>query len=195
MAGIYGLFTSENFSKPKLYKDFYNFKFPNVIQQELSYDIYLVGRSVLDKLHKDRFLYEDDSFILCFEGLNYSSICSPDEMIKAYRKEGIDFVKKLKGVFSGFFLSKKENRLFVYTDPLATKKIYYYHTNEHGLAFSSEMHVLSKYLRDNTLNLNYDFDGIYPLALHGQMFNDFTVVKEINRLGYASILDYNLKSK
>ncbi len=195
MAGIYGLFTSQNFSKPQLYKDFYNFKFANTVQQEIRFDSYVVGRSVLNKFKKDRFLYEDDSFILCFEGINYSSTCSPSEMIKAYRVRGIDFVEQLKGVFSGFFLSKEEDKLFIYSDPLATKKIYYYHTPEDGLAFSSEMHVLSKYLRDNSVRLNYDLDGIYSLALHGQMFNDFTVVKEINRLGFGTILDYNLKTK
>lgn len=195
MAGIYGLFTSQDFSKPQLFKDFYNFKFSNSIQQEINYNSYVVGRSVLDKLNSDRFLYEDDSFILCFEGINYSEIHSPERMISSYREEGIDFVKNIKGVFSGFVLSKKEDKLFVYSDPLATKKIYYYHTSKDGLAFSSEMHVLSKYLRENSVSLSYDFDGIYSLALHGQMFNDFTVVKEINRMGYATILEYNIVTK
>lgn len=57
------------------------------------------------------------------------------------------------------------------------------------------MHVLSKLLRQNNISISYDFDGIYSLALFGQMFNDFTLVKEIKRLSYASILSYNLKSK
>lgn len=195
MAGVYGLFMSEGFTKPTLYKDFYNYGFPKTIQQEITCDDGMVGRSVLDKFHEDRFLYEDDSFIICFEGINYSKLNTPQEMIKAYSEMGIQFVKNLEGVFSGFFLSKNDGQLYLFTDPLATKKIYYYHTQENGFAFSSEMHVLSKYLKENKVNLSYDLDGIYSLALYGQMFNNYTVVQEIKRLGEASILNYNLKTR
>jgi asparagine synthase (glutamine-hydrolysing) len=194
MAGIYGVLLDKKSSKSNLYEDFYNYNFPNTIQEEIGYGEFLFGRSVLDKFKKDRFLYEDNYYIICFEGINYSNIQSPSEFIKAYQERGTAFVKDLKGVFSGFLLSKEENQLYVFTDNLSTKKIFYYHS-EDGLAFSSEMHVLSKYLRENDIVLSYDLDGIYSLALYGQMINDHTVVKEIKKMGYGSILNYNLVTR
>lgn len=195
MAGIYGLFTNPDFTKPKLYKYFYNYMFPNTIQEDIIYDKACVGRSVLNKLPQDRFLYEDESFIICFEGVNYSSQNTPAAIIRGYKDFGAKFVMEFKGVFSGFLLSKDEHKVFVFNDPLATKKIYYYHSPEHGFAFSSEMHVLSKYLRNNNVSLSYDYDGIYSLVLYGQMLNNFTVVEEIKALNYASVLVYDLQTK
>lgn len=195
MAGIYGLFTNENFTKPQLFTYFYNYGFPNTIQEEIHYKATVVGRSVLNKFNKDRYLYEDDSFIICFEGINYSTLMTPEDVIKSYKATGHKFVNDFKGVFSGFLFSKKEDLFYVFNDPLGTKRIYYYFNPEVGFAFSSEMHTLSKYLRENNVGLSYDYDGIYSLALYGQMLNDFTVVKEIKRLGYASVLIYDLKAK
>ena len=192
MAGIYGVLLKKN-RIINLYKKFYNHSFKNILQEEKKINNFLFGRSVLNKFTDDRFLFEDDNFIVCFEGINYSSIITPQDFINAFRKEGKRFIQNLKGNFSGFLFDKNTEQLIVYNDPLATKSIYYYYDKEFGFAFSSEMHVLSKLLRENNIPINYDYDGIYSLALYGQMFNNFTLVKEIKRLDYASILTYRLK--
>lgn len=195
MAGIYGIFTNHDFDKAELFSDFLNNGFENSKQEHILFGEFAVGRSVLKKFEKDRFLYQNDDYIVCFEGINYSTLKTPTEIINAYKEFGPEFVTKFKGVFSGFLLAKHENELIVFNDPLGTKRLYYYHTPEHGLVFCSEMHVLSKYLRNNNVPLSYDYDGIYSLALYGQMLNDFTVVKEIKVLNHASVLIYNLQNK
>ena len=80
----------------------------------------------------------------------------------------------------------------MFYDPLSTKSLFYFYDKELGFAFSSEMHVLSKLLRENHISISYDYDGIYSLALYGQMFNDFTLVKEIKKLNYGSTLTFNI---
>lgn len=193
MAGIYGIMLANNDQK-KVYKNFYNYKFSNSVHSESVVENNVYGRSVINKFQEDRFFHENENYLLCFEGVNYSKIRKPNEFIRAFEAIGKTFISDLKGIFSGFILDKRNQEMHVFNDPLGTKAIYYYISDE-GLAFSSEMHVLSKILRQNNIKISYDFDGIYSLALFGQMFNDFTLVKEIKRLPYASILSYNPNSK
>ena len=38
-------------------------------------------------------------------------------------------------------------------------------------------------------------DGIYSLSLYGQLFDEQTVVEEINRLTYGSIISYDITNR
>ncbi|MDQ7916540.1 asparagine synthase-related protein [Mesonia sp. MT50] len=190
MAGIYGVLLKNNQQKD-LYKNFYNSTFETTIREEITVKNFCFGRSVLDKFNDDRFLYQNEEYVICFEGINYSKITTPEKFIEAYIEKGSDFIKSLKGTFSGFIFSKKEEKLFIFNDHLSTKSVFYFYDKDLGFAFSSEMHVLSKLLRDHGISISYDFDGIYSLALYGQMFNDFTIVKEIKKLRYGSVLNFD----
>ncbi|RFN59163.1 asparagine synthase-related protein [Marixanthomonas ophiurae] len=194
MAGIYGVLLKEN-KQRELYKQFYNADFSNTIQEEIEVGGFTFGRSVLNKFNDDRFLYENEDYIVCYEGINYSLTRTPHDFIEAFEQSQEDFISSLKGTFSGFIFSKKKNKIILFNDQLATKDIYYFYDKEVGFAFSSEMHVLSKLLRQNKISINYDYDGIYSLALYGQMFDEFTLVKEIKRLRYGSTLSYDLETK
>jgi asparagine synthase (glutamine-hydrolysing) len=149
----------------------------------------------LSKFKSDRFFYENENFILSFEGINYNSFSSPEDFLERFLKTGVDFISKIEGVFSGFIFSKQTETIQVFNDSLGTKNIFYFYDSKLGFAFSSEMHVLSKVLRENNIGLNYNTDAIYSLALYGQVFDDQTVVNEINRLEYGTIMSFDLKTK
>src|SRR5699024_5549478 len=159
---------------------------------EIEYENFLFGRAVLNKFQKDRFLFENEKYILCFEGINYADIYTPKAFIEAYENKGKEFIKDLKGSFSGFIFAKKEKEILIFNDILSTRNLYYYYNPDHGLAFASEMHVLSKVLRASGISLNYDYNGIYAVALYGQTFYNFTTVAEIKKLNYGSTLSFNL---
>ncbi len=190
MAGIYGV-QLKNSNQKEIFKSFYNSDFANVIREEISFKDCLFGRSVLDKFQKDRFLFENEEFILCFEGINYSDIFNPEEFIKEFKQRGRDFVSKLKGSFSGFIFTKSSEEILLFNDILSTRVLYYYFDPVQGFAFASEMHVLSKILRAAGISLNHDYNGIYAVALYGQSFYNFTTVKEIKKLNYGSTLVFN----
>jgi len=191
MAGIYGVLLKQSNQK-ETYKKFYNANFPNIIGEEIVYKDFRFGRSVLNKFKEDRFLVENEKYILCFEGINYSKICKPQDFINAYEEKGREFISDLKGSFNGFIFSKIDGEIFVFNDILATRALYYYYNPEHGFAFSSEMHVLSKLLKTSGISLNLDYNGIYAVALYGQSFYNFTTVEEIKKLNYGSTLSFNI---
>lgn len=193
MAGIYGILLNNNHSQ-KVYDCFFNSKFVNTDKNEIKYGEHIFGRSVLSKFKDDRFFFENEDYISCFEGINYDSFSSPLDFIEKFSKDGVNFISKIKGVFSGFIFSKQTEVVHVFNDALGTKNIFYFYSPELGFAFSSEMHVLSKVLRENNIGLNYNTDAIYSLALYGQVFDDQTVVDEVNRLEYGTVLTFNLKT-
>lgn len=189
MAGIYGVLL-KNSNQNKIFKKFYNANFSNVIREEIEYKNFRFGRSVLNKFQKDRFLFENEEFILCFEGINYSEVFGAESFIKEFKQKGNSFISSLKGSFSGFIFSKNTEEVVIFNDILSTRVLYYYFDPDQGFAFSSEMHVLSKILRASRISLNLDYNGIYAVALYGQSFYNFTTVKEIRRLNYGSTLVY-----
>lgn len=193
MAGIYGVLL-KNQTQENIFKNFYNANFSITIGEEIVHGIFRFGRSVSNKFEKDRFLFENDRYIICYEGINYSKIRSPEDFIEEFEKRGKDFVKDLKGTFAGFIFDKTKERILVYNDPLSTRRIFYYYDHYHGFAFASEMHVLSRLLRDSNISLQMDRDAIYSLALYGQLFDEMTTVCEIKKLGYGSTLEVDLKS-
>lgn len=193
MAGIYGLFLKGQ-NENEFYRNFYNFDFSNSQQDEVEVEHGYLGRSVVKRMEKDRFFHEDDRFIICFEGINYSEYRSPQAVVENFLKKGWEFASDFEGVFSGFLYSKEQRKLFVFTDPYATKKIYFYHNPDYGFAFSSEMHTLSKLLRSKNIPISVNSDGIYSLAIYGQMLREITTVKEITRLKYASVLIYDFNN-
>lgn len=191
MAGIYGFLLNQSNQK-EIYNKFYNVDFQNTFGEEIAYKNYKFGRSVLNKFKHDRFLFENEKYILCYEGINYSKISTPQDFIEVYEKEGKDFVANLKGSFSGFIFSKANNEILIFNDLLSSRVLYYYFEPEFGFAFSSEMHVLSKVLRASGVSLNYDYNGVYAVALYGQTFYNFTTVREIKKLNYGSTLSFNI---
>lgn len=191
MAGIYGILLKKSTQKG-IFKNFYNAGFSNVIGEELEYQCFRFGRSVLNKFQDDRFLFENTKYILCFEGVNYSAVGKPEDFIKEYEKRGKDFIADLRGSFSGFIFSKADQEIIIFNDSLSTRTLYYYYEPNHGFAFASEMHVLSKLLRASGISLSYDLNGIYAVALYGQSFYNFTYVQQIKKLTYGSTLTYSL---
>lgn len=190
MAGIYGSFLKKSTNK-KIYKKFYNANFPFTKSEEIEYNGFVLGRSVLNKFQNDRFLFENESFIVCYEGINYSHVRKPIDFISAYQIKGSDFVKDLKGNFSGFVFDKAQNQILIFTDPLSTKQIYYFFDKNLGFAFTSEMHVLTQLLKSSQISLQPDKDGVYCLALYGQLFDGKTIINQIHKLNYGSILKVN----
>jgi asparagine synthase (glutamine-hydrolysing) len=187
MAGIYGILGKHN--ADSVYKYFFTYALPNITNEEYSYGEFTYGRSVLSKFLNDRILFEDDDFIIGFEGLffNKDEQESFNTIKKWYRDKGIDFVKRIKGQFCGFIYDKKKKKLFVYSDHLSTKPLYYYANNELFI-FSSELKVITKILNDLKVSKVLDYDAVYSMITFGYMLNDTTYEINTKKLQHSTIL-------
>ncbi|MAL18376.1 MAG: hypothetical protein CL670_02865 [Balneola sp.] len=198
MAGIYGLLSKKKVFGDNLYQHFYSYKKPGIVSEEHADELFTYGRSALSKFSKDRFLEQvNDHLVIGFEGVTYSA--KPEDFqkffLREYQKNGISFIEDIKGQFCGFVYDKREKKLFIFTDHLSTKPLYFYINKEKEVAFfSSELKVISKSLRDAGLSITPDPDGFRCLLTCGYMLDNLTPVKEIKKLPYGTITSVSLDS-
>lgn len=82
---------------------------------------------------------------------NYRSTSDTETLLHAYQHWGIDFVKKLNGIFAFALYDQKLETLFVARDRFGVKPCYYV-AAEHFFAFSSELKALLPVLQDDAIN-------------------------------------------
>lgn len=190
MAGVFGVFLKE-----KKDIDFQQFLDNNPVKDKYTFDSGYVGRSTINKLSNDRFFLTKDKITICFEGVNLDEkFRTFTDFFDEYKKNSIEFIKSLKGTFSGFILDENQGKIFIFTDHLSTKNIFYYYNEKIGFIFSSELKSISDFFRKSNVSYSIDRDAVYMMALYGFLLEDHTYIKEVKKLQYSSILTYDYKS-
>lgn len=197
MAGIYGFLSRETRAPgiEGVYSSFYSSSLNGTINEEYRYGNFLFGRSVLDKFGDDRVLKEDDAFIVAYEGLFYNktSKSAAEEIVALYKEHGRSFVTRIDGNFSGFLLDKRQNRLFLFTDHLSSKPLYLFHSDEH-IIFASELKAVSSLLSKLRIPKRIDRDGAYSLLAFGYIPDNTTLVRDVTKIGYGTLLDFDIRT-
>ena len=200
MAGIYGILSKDNLNLSNLFNMFFTSPLNNIINEEYKYDNFIYGRSTINRFTNDRVIYETNDLIISFEGIffNKEHEKSHDTIQNWYSEYGIDFVKKIKGQFSGFIYDKRIEKLFIFNDHLSTKPIYYFQ-DKNIFIFSSELKVITKLQEKLKIQKELDYDAVYLMLTFGYMLGDTTYEKKTKKLNYSTILevnlDFNIKEK
>lgn len=195
MSGIYGILNKKGSSTDvPHFRYFFSSLYPNILNEEFTYKSFTYGRSVHRKLLNDRVMHEDKELIIAFEGIIYNKTCNNNaEHLKTqYKKHGINFVETIDGLFSGFIYDKIANVIYVFSDHLNTRPVYYY-SDKDCFMFSSELKHISGYLRGNQKSLTPDYDGIYSMLGFGFLMDDLTYIKEVRNLLYGSFLKFDVR--
>ncbi len=126
------------------------------------------------------------------KGHAFRSATDTEVMLAAYREYGVDFVKRLNGMFAFALLDTTRHTLLLARDPLGIKPLYYRHDASHGLlVFGSEIKaILASGL--------YDKQPDWPSAYHYFTFlyapNPSTLFRGIQQLEPAHTLELDLES-
>ena len=146
MAGFYGVFSKQNIAS-NVYKYFSNNGLENTVQEEIKNENYIVGRSVLNKLPKDKIFFENQEFIVCTDGVIFDEKFSEaQDFIKEYKAKGKNAFQYIDGNISGLFFDKTNQKLIVFNDHLATRSVFYFYDKNFGFIVSSELQVLTQIL-------------------------------------------------
>lgn len=112
------------------------------------------------------------------EGVSFSSQNSDGEIIPfLYEKYGVNFVRKIRGMFAISIYDKRTSKLYLFRDRIGERPIYYSFSEE-GFIFSSEYNVISKclsYIDLDLQSLSWFFSFKAPLV-------DSTIDNRIKRL-------------
>lgn len=162
----------------------------------------LIYKNFNGKFEKEKVFNESKDLIIVIDGviLNSGKLCSEylttnnfELISKMYEKKGINFVKDLRGNFYGLLYDKIKKEIYVFTNHLGNKPVYYYFCKENeSFVVSSDLFELVEVLKRMKINVSIDELGAYYMLTFGYMISDTTLIKEIKRLEPGTIL--NLKN-
>jgi asparagine synthase (glutamine-hydrolysing) len=188
MAGIFGGISLNN----------YRFKEEKLLKHdELLFNNYSYGRKYIDKFNNERFILESNEYICVFEGFlfNIEDCENQKEYFESHIKySSIDsFIKGLDGIFAFSIFFKKEKKIFLVTDHLATMKVFYSLTDK-AFIYSSDLFDITSYYKSVGDEIDLDTGGIYFFLGFGSIVSDKTLFKDIKKLEPSTYLEFDVET-
>ena len=102
---------------------------------------------------------------------------------------GIDYVRKLRGQFSFFYLDKKKKKIYLARDRLGQKPLYY-KQNDKSLIFSSNLKSLVSFERDYKL----DQKSVSEYLNYGAISSPNTIFSNFKKVNPSEIIEFEYKN-
>ena len=217
MCGIIGYIINQKSEKKDFYKKkfFSNFqrqnhRGPDFKQEvnfnykELKIQLGFNRLSIIDLEKSANKIFYNDQYYLLFNGEIYnfkklkedylsnekfSTKTDTEVLFKLLIKYGIDFLKKLEGIFAFTFLDIKKNKLYLARDFTGTKPLYFFKNND-GIFFSSEAwfqySISNKLIDPESFNYYLKF-GFSPI--------NTTLIQDVKKIESGTYSVYDLKDK
>ncbi|MFC9541516.1 asparagine synthetase B family protein [Lysinibacillus sp. NPDC056959] len=110
-------------------------------------------------------------------------------------EEGIDFLKKLNGMFAIAAFNVLENKIYLYRDYPGIKPLYFSLSIHGYLVFSSEFPSLLNVLRELSGNIYVKSEDLMEYLLYrNTILEPETLIGDIRKLSPGELLEYDLKS-
>lgn len=122
-------------------------------------------------------------------GENFTTIGDTEVLLKGLARHGIDFIKKLDGMFAIAFYDKQVGKLYLARDRAGMKPLYYHFENGR-IIFSSEIRPI---LTSVEARLNHKATQAYFVL--GYVPGEETMFRGINRVMPGHFLTIDLKTK
>jgi asparagine synthase (glutamine-hydrolysing) len=168
----------------------------SLFNQYFSFGEYFFGYKKFDKFAKDKLFKEDKQYIFGIDGviLNLKSLknqyAESDFLklfINLFIKEGIQFVSKFKGEFSGFIFIKETKKLYYFNNKTATKQIFYSH-NDSSLSITPNLRSIALKRAKEGLTNCLDIKATYNMLTFGGMIENQTLIEDVYKLGAGAYL-------
>ena len=217
MCGIIGYIINQKSEKKDFYKKkfFSNFqrqnhRGPDFKQEvnfnykELKIQLGFNRLSIIDLDKSANKIFYNDQYYLLFNGEIYnfkklkedylsdekfSTKTDTEVLFKLLIKYGIDFLKKLEGIFAFTFLDIKKNKLYLARDFTGTKPLFFFKNND-GIFFSSEAwfqySISNKLIDPESFNYYLKF-GFSPI--------NTTLIQDVKKIESGTYSIYDLKDK
>lgn len=117
-------------------------------------------------------------------GMLFRTNSDTEVILAAYAFWGIDFLKRLNGIFSFGIWDSVDKVLLIARDHLGVKPLLYFHDDE-GFCFASELKALMGHVR---VNPEIDSDALYDYLMLGYVLSPRTIIRNISKLDAGSYL-------
>lgn len=160
-----------------------------MICRSIETDSFLVQQLTNTKFLSDKVFEQNEFYFIGIEGvlLNINELKTNkeatvfDTLISLYEKHSEDFIKQLRGDFSGFVYDKKKDKWLIFTNQTAAKRIFIFENGDY-LLFASELSQLALLMKELGIQRNLVKDAAYSLLTSGFMLNEITFIEGVTRL-------------
>ena len=112
------------------------------------------------------YLITEAAYRLSSKGLNFKTKSDTEVILKAYQTWGVNFIIKLRGMFSIVIFDDLKHDVYLFRDHLGQKPLYYSYINN-LLVLSSEIKDILFLARKNKFNLNDNNISINKYLIRG----------------------------
>ena len=125
------------------------------------------------------------------KGYKFNLKSDSEIIVHLYEEYGIEFVKKINGIFAIAIWDEKKQRLTIVRDRLGIKPLYY-SINNKGVIFSSEIKgILAHPLFKKEIN----FEALHYYFFHNQIPTEKTIFKNIHSILPAELIIFSKNSR
>lgn len=156
--------------------------------------------ATLNKFMNDKILYEDDGWIVLFDGV----LLNKEEIIKEYKQKNIveylicsvkekkieGAINACRGSFAGVIYDKKAEELYCFNDHWSNKPLFY-SFHDGLLVISSEVNEIVGFFKNNDIFYKLNLVGAYSLITYAYMYGDNTLIEGVNRMPLGSVLKWH----
>ncbi|MFP3592312.1 asparagine synthase-related protein [Chryseobacterium sp. SIMBA_038] len=147
-------------------------------------------------------LIESSEFDILLEGiiLNKKQLLKEDSVSdfndcikKKYNKFGWKIIQQFEGEFRGCIWDKKQNKLYVFTNPTATQRVFYSKIKD-TFFIDSDLVRLSQTIKNHGYTLKPDMTSIYQILAIGNLLEDRTPIENAYKMLDSQILEIDCES-
>lgn len=128
---------------------------------------------------------------LVSKGVFFETRSDTEVILKGIIIEGIDFVKKLNGMFAFALLDKRKKTIYLARDPFGIKPLYIYQKSSDDLIFASELRALA-IVNENRLEI--DPNLISEFLLNGFIYEPYSGFIDVGKVPQGHYCEIQLDS-
>lgn len=159
------------------------------VTQKIEYTDFYYNYNKGTSFQDDKVVINDRDLFFILDGV----IFNKDELIQTsgettwsdsvkslYLKEGLLFIKKIRGSYNGIVIEKKSQNLNAFVDHLGSKPVFYYLSEE--CLVSSDFNTLIGILKQERKRFSADIEALKRILYFGYMVDNKTCIQEIKRV-------------
>ncbi len=149
-------------------------------------------------------VFENEEYVVFIDG----AVLNEKDLIQSHAVQSIEqlIIRRIQnrewlvckdwvGEFNGFVYIKEEEKYVVFTNPQATRKVFYYHQEKVGIVIANRVTTITETLRDKKWNYSLAIESAYHLLSVANLLENRTLVNEVKKLYVAEVLEIDLASQ
>ena len=150
----------------------------------------------------DNLYFKSQKFEFAIEGvvinqkqlIDKFAVSDPEELYSTLiQKYGIRFLNELEGEYCGAYQDFETQKLFIFMNFTATRKLFYYSKNEILLA-DVNLECLKNKMNSTGIPVEPDIDSAYSILVCDNLLENNSPVKDVKRLMDREYLETNLQT-